>query len=93
MILAPAIVQPACARVDNGNARFTFHQVSTPVRGALPVYRYANPTADIQPAKFRCGHPRSAENTSASAKVSARCKACLRAGERARYHGRKGDAA
>jgi hypothetical protein len=43
MILARAIVQPACARVDNGNARFTFHRVSAPICGALPVYRYDKP--------------------------------------------------
>ncbi len=43
MILAPAIVQPACARVDNGNARFTYHRVSAPIVGALPVYRYDRP--------------------------------------------------
>lgn len=43
MILAPAIVQPACARVDNGNARFTFHRVSAPVRGSLPVFRLYKP--------------------------------------------------
>jgi hypothetical protein len=45
MILAPALVQHACARVDNGNARFTFHRVSAPILGALPVYRYEKPRA------------------------------------------------
>ncbi|NYD88776.1 hypothetical protein [Sphingomonas melonis] len=43
MILSPAIVQPACARVDNGRTRFTFHRVSEPVTGGLPVYRYSKP--------------------------------------------------
>jgi hypothetical protein len=43
MILAPAHVQPACARVDNGNTHFTFHRVSEPVTGGLPIYRYAKP--------------------------------------------------
>lgn len=43
MILAPAIVQPACARVDNGNARFTYHRVSAPVVGSLPIYRLYKP--------------------------------------------------
>jgi len=43
MILAPARVQTACARIDNGNARFTFHRVSEPIRGALPIYSYAKP--------------------------------------------------
>jgi hypothetical protein len=93
MILAPAKVQHACARVDNGNARFTFHQVSAPVRGALPVYRYMKPTADIQPAEFRCGHPRSAENIVVRRKASARCRTCLRAEERARYQRNKGGVA
>lgn len=41
MIIAPARVLPPCARVDNGNARFTFHRISVPVTGALPVYAYA----------------------------------------------------
>jgi hypothetical protein len=41
MIIALAHVQPPCARVDNGNARFTYHRVSEPVRGALPVFYYA----------------------------------------------------
>lgn len=43
MILSPAHVQPACARVDNGNAHFTFHRVSEPVTGGLPIYRCAKP--------------------------------------------------
>lgn len=38
MILHPAHVQPASARVYNGNKRFTFHRVSEPVRGGLPVF-------------------------------------------------------
>lgn len=41
MILSPAKVQDACARVDNGNTRMTFHRVSEPVRGGLPVFRLA----------------------------------------------------
>lgn len=40
MIIAPARVMAPCARVDNGNARFTFHRVSAPVTGGLPVYTY-----------------------------------------------------
>lgn len=40
MILSPAHVLPACARITMGNAAFTFHHVSTPIRGNLPVYAY-----------------------------------------------------
>jgi hypothetical protein len=43
MILSFPKVQDACARVDNGNARFTFHRVSEPIVGALPIYRYDRP--------------------------------------------------
>lgn len=43
MILSFPKVQDACARVDNGNSRFTFHRVSEPVTGALPIYSYAKP--------------------------------------------------
>ena len=43
MIIAPAAVQPACARVFNGNTRFTFHRISQPILGALPIYRCYKP--------------------------------------------------
>lgn len=40
MILHPAHVQPASARVYNGNCRFTFHRISEPVCGGLPTFVY-----------------------------------------------------
>ena len=43
MMIAPAHVQRPCAHVFNGNTHFTFHRVSEPVTGGLPIYRCAKP--------------------------------------------------
>ena len=43
MILSFPKVQDACARIDNGNVRFTFHRISEPVTGGLPIYSLDKP--------------------------------------------------
>jgi hypothetical protein len=43
MILSLAKVQDPSARVYNGNTGYTFHTISEPVQGGLPIYRLAKP--------------------------------------------------